>query len=162
MARVVDEHRVGAVGIDTARAFASHIQQVARLDVELQAVAVDADACRFGAEELADEARQRRHRTASLSAGDGDDRVALLGGRALVNDQADRPIALPHLLRRVAEDNERNTVERDAAERTALDLHGHSERARALGRTDRHLTEDARANEVAATGFAILPARSEE
>ena len=78
------------------------------------------------------------------AARDRGDRVALLGAGPLVGDDADRPVALAHRLRREPEDDEPEAVERDRAVAPALDLERHRERARPLGRLDRHLSGEAR------------------
>ena len=113
---------------------------------------------RFDAQELADEAGEGRHRPAAGAACDRGDRHTLLRRRALVDDEADRPVAVAHRAWRQPEDDEPETVERDRTEGAALDLECHRERARPLCRLDRHLAGHARTDEVAAARFVILAA----
>ena len=121
-------------------------------------LAIEGNRRRLDAEELPDEARQGGHRAAGRAARDRRHRVALLGGGARVRDEADRPVSLAHLLRRQAEDDEAEAVERNGAVGPAFDLKRHRELAVALGRPHRQLAGDAGADEVAVAGFVVLAA----
>src|SRR5438105_10036061 len=158
MARVVEKHRLGRVRIDAALPFRGHFEETARLHGELQAAAIDANWCSVNAEKLADQPRERRHRAAGLTAGDGRNCIALLGAGAFVDEETDRPVALPHFRRRISEHDERNAVARDAAEAAPLDLHRHRKRARTFAGSRRQLAKDAGTDEVAAARFEVLPA----
>src|SRR5207253_11057315 len=94
------------------------------------AAAGEADRGRLDTAKRSDERRQRGHRAARGAARNGGDRVTLVGAGALVGEEADRPVALPHRLRRQPEDDETETVERDGAVLAALDLKRHREGAR--------------------------------
>src|SRR5205823_1886677 len=55
------------------------------------------------------------------------------------------------------EDNEAQAIERDGAVAPAIDLKCHCKVARPFARADGHLPGQARAYEVAVTGFVVLP-----
>ena len=107
------------------------------LDRPLRAVAIEGNRRGLDAEELPDQAREGGHRATGRAARDRRHRVALLSAGARVGDEADRPVALAHLLRRQAEDDEAEAIERDGPVSAAFDLKCHRELAVALGRSYR-------------------------
>jgi hypothetical protein len=118
--------------------------------------AIETDRRRLNAQERSDEARQRGHRAACGPARDRGDGVALFDGGPLVRNEADRPVALAHRIRRQPENDEAETVERDGSVAAAVDLKGHGERARPLARFHHHLTQKTRTHEIAIACFVVL------
>src|SRR5437868_2769384 len=116
------EAQLGGIGVQALGAHGGHVDEIRRLDGPFRALAIEDDRRRFDAKELPDEARQGSHRAAGRAAGDSRHRVALLGGGARVRDEADRPVAFAHLLRRQTEDYEAEAVKRDGAVGPAFDL----------------------------------------
>src|SRR5438093_11201053 len=152
------EAQLGGIGVQALGARGGHVDEIRRLDGPFRALAIEDDRRRFDAKELPDEARQGSHRAAGRAAGDSRHRVALLGGGARVRDEADRPVAFAHLLRRQTEDYEAEAVKRDGAVGPAFDLKRHCELAVAFCRSHGQLARDAEADEVAIAGFVVLAA----
>src|SRR5688572_10305527 len=115
---------------------------------------LEADGTRLDSHELADERSEVGHRAACLSAHDRLERGTLFLVRALVDDEADLPIALDHVAWRAADHDELEPVELGAVEAAAIDVERHGEDAVAV----RRLLEPAGragAQEVAVAGLHV-------
>ena len=66
----------------------------------------------FDAKEVTDKGTECSHGSTSLSAGNCGERVFLFGIGALVDDEADGPVAFTHLFRRASDNNEIQSIER--------------------------------------------------
>src|SRR5678816_3236540 len=155
-AGVVAKHP-GGVRIELLLALGPHLDEIAGFHRELQAATIEVYRRRLHADECSDQARERRHRAARSPAGDCREGLALFRGGALVDDEADRPVAFAHLRRRITDNDETEAIERHVPEAAALYLHRHGEGAGAVSRARRHPSGNARTDEFAATRFEVLP-----
>src|SRR5207237_81092 len=118
--------------------------------------ALDLDRLGLRAGELPDERCEGGHRAAALAARDRRERLALLLRRALVQEEADRPVALDHRAGRVQEYGEAESVERATAVATTLNLEHKAGVAHTLGRTRRQARRRTRTHRVAVARLKIL------
>src|SRR5215510_13634427 len=156
MPHVVEEDRLVRFG--AGYAFDRDIEHARDRDRSTHPAHLELDRLGLGAPEIADQGPERRHRAAALAARDRRERVALLLGGALVEDEADRPVALDHRTRRVREDGEAQAVEPGVAVLAAIDPEDEPHVAEALGGLRRHPRRGARTHGIAAAGLEVFAA----
>src|SRR5687767_16007756 len=105
MAGVIEMQGLGLAGIDTHHALSGHVDETARPNRPFDAAALEPDRRGFDAEKLSDETRQRGHRATRAPARNRGDRIALLGTRTFIGDDAHRPVSLDHRLWRPPEND---------------------------------------------------------
>src|SRR5215510_3268358 len=156
MPHVVEEDRLVRLG--AGYAFDRDVEHVWDRDRSAHPAHLELDRLGLSAPEIADQRRERCHRAAALAAGDRRERVALLLGAALVEDEADRPVALDHRARRVREDGEAQAVEPGVAVLPAIHAENEPDVAEAFRRLRREPRRGTRADGIAATRFAVFAA----
>src|SRR5579859_5604010 len=156
MTDVVEVHGLAAIG--AGHAFNGLVEHFGERCGPFQAVLVQADWSRLEADEVANQTAQRGNGTASLAAGDGFERLLLLGACAGIGDDADGPIAFAHLFGSSTDDDEVEPVELDVVVSPLVDVVGKREHTPALGRPRRQVRRDARAQVVTAARFEVFAA----
>src|SRR5262249_5609721 len=116
----------------------------------LRPVLLVGDGPSLHAQHSLDERPQRRHRTASLAAGDACQRITLLLGGPLVNDDAYRPVALSHSPWGMRDHREVQIIEGRPSVSSLIDVKGQRNEALTLRGRGRHIAGDA-GTEVGAT-----------
>src|SRR5213594_3284726 len=119
---------------------------------------LELDRLRLGAAEAADQRGQRGHRPAALAARDRRERLALLLGGTLVQDESDRPVALDHRARRVQQDGEAQALELGASVLAVVDTEHEARVAVALARPGRQPRRRAWTHGITAAGLTVLAA----
>src|SRR5262245_20911824 len=156
MADVVEINRLALVG--ARNPFDREIEHPRNRDRASHTGALDPNRLGLGTRECADERPERGHRASALAAGYRRQRFPLLRGSALVEHQADRPVALDHGTRRVRQYREIEPVEGRAAVTPALDMEYQPHVARALCGSRRQAGRRARTHRVTAARLEIFAA----
>src|SRR5262249_25335751 len=156
MPHVVEEDRLVRLG--AGYAFHRDIEHAPGRDRSAPPAHLELDRLGLSAPEIADQRRERRHRAAALAARDRRERVALFLGGALVEDEADRPVALDHRARRVRENGEAQAVEPGVAVLPAIHAEHEPDVAEAFRRLRREPRGGAWAHGIAAAGLEVFAA----
>src|SRR5512132_2642173 len=156
MSDVVEEDGLGLAG--ARHTLDGDVQHTGDRGRPAHAALLDLARLCLDAAERADQRTDGRHRAARLTAGDGPERLALLGGGALVHDDAHRPVALDHRTRRVEQHGEAEPVEPGGAVLATVDVEHEAGVAEGLGRFRRHARGRARTDEVTAARLEVLAA----
>jgi len=156
MAHVVEVDRLVRLGAGDA--FDRDVERARDRHGAAHAIHLELDGLRLGACEFADQRRDRRHRTTTLAARDRGERVALLLGSALVQDESDYPVTLNHRARRMEQDGEAQAVEPGGSVLTSVDAEDEPRVAVTLGRPRREPGRRAWTHGITAAGFAVFAA----
>src|SRR5439155_10138529 len=119
------------------------------LEVVFVAVVVEFDRVLLDAEHLADQRRKGCHRAAHLPREDARQLVRLLLGGLIVDEQADPPVAIEHLGRRVGDHCDRVVAHVGAVDLATLNVIGEDDLAAILRRGRRKARHRAGAGKVA-------------
>lgn len=93
-----------------------------------------------------------------LTAGDRRQCLLLFGGRTLIGNQANRPIAFAHDIRGMGNEREVEVIQRGRAILSLVNMEDHRNVTMALGWLGSQVTGDARAVLVATTRLEIVAA----
>src|SRR3954452_4763142 len=129
---------------------------VADLDAVAEAILDHLEWRPLDADDLADHRRRRLHRTALLAFEDGGELLHLIVIRALVDEQAETPVALGHELGGIGDRGDAQAGDVRALDLALLDVEDERDAAVVIGRTvvHRHV---ARAHEVARARLKVAP-----
>src|SRR5262245_49903914 len=117
---------------------------------------LELDWTHFDPSEGSNERAERRHRAARLSTGDRRERLLLFVAGTVIDDEADGPVPLTHLLRRVGNHHDVVTRHVGTAVLALLNVEGDRHRATALRRQRGEIRGDTRTEKVAATRLEVL------
>src|SRR5713226_2762698 len=156
MAHVVEVH--GLVGVCARLALNRLIDQTGHRVGPVHTVMFELDGLSLHTRHLADKWCQMRHGTAGLAAGDRRQSIALGLIATLIDDDANRPVAVGHRAGREASHDEIEAVEVGPVEMALLDLKGKCKGATALGWTSGETTAGAGTEEIATAALKVLSA----